>query len=97
VLIDTDGSRDLVTRADLCELAAAASLLAADGWRGDRLMMPNIPKASRRRSESGFDAMSTTLLPEGAGEVAEGELLLLASVSDRGQAGTVLGLQTAAA
>jgi len=60
-------------------------------------MMPNIPKASRRRSESGFDAMSTTLLPEGAGELAEGELLLLASVSDRGQAGTALGLQTAAA
>lgn len=79
LLVDAPGS-ELVTRADLCELAGAASLLAADGWPGNRLAMPNIPKSSRRRSESGIDIMSTTLLPEEAGELVEGELLLLASV-----------------
>ena len=80
LLVDEGGSRDLITRADLCELAAAASLLAASGWPPGRLHMPNVPKGSRKKSESGIDAVSTTLLAGEAGDLAVGELLQLASV-----------------
>jgi hypothetical protein len=79
LLADDDRASELVTRADLCELAAAASLLAADGWPVGRLAMPNVPKSSRRRSESGIDVMSTTLA-EGDDGLSAGELLFLASV-----------------
>jgi hypothetical protein len=80
LLVDKDGARDLITRADLCELAAAASVLAASHWPAHRLHMPNIPKGSRKKSESGIDAISTTLSTDETGDLATGELLLLASV-----------------
>lgn len=80
LLVDEAGARDMITRADLCELAAAASLLAASGWPAHRLHMPNIPKGSRKKSESGIDAISTTLHPDETGDLIAGELLLLASV-----------------
>lgn len=80
LLVDQEGRRELITRADLCELAAAASLLGASGWPPGRLHMPNVPKGSRKKSESGIDVISTTLLAGGAGDLAAGEQLLLASV-----------------
>jgi hypothetical protein len=80
LLVDEADARDLITRADLCELAAAASLLAASGWPAPRLHMPNIPKGSRKKSESGIDAISTTLCAGETSDLVPGELLLLASV-----------------
>lgn len=80
LLVDSGNSLELITRADLCELAAAASLLAADGWPAERLHMPNIPKGSRKKSESGIDAISTTLAQGETGSLVPGEMLLLASV-----------------
>lgn len=80
LLADADGAREMITRADLCELAAAASLLAAGNWPAERLVMPNVPKGSRKKSESGIDILSSTLEPEQDGALAPGEMLLLASV-----------------
>jgi hypothetical protein len=67
LLVDEGNARELITRADLCELAAAASLLAASGWPARRLHMTNVPKGSRKKSESGIDAISTTLAQAGPG------------------------------
>ena len=80
LLVDEENSKELITRADLCELAAVASLLAASGWPAHRLHMPNIPKGSRKKSESGIDAISTTLQTEVSGDLTADEQLLLASV-----------------
>ena len=55
LLIDTKHGKDDITRSDLTELAAAASLVAAPGCDIDRMHMPNVPKMSRRKSDSGVD------------------------------------------
>jgi hypothetical protein len=81
VLIDGGHARDEITRSDATELAAAASFLAADGWPEDTLVMPNVPKMSRRKSDSGFDAMAVSFSDsDSLGELSRGNVLYIGSV-----------------
>src|SRR5215217_8816227 len=54
-----------VTRADMLEFAAAASMLAIEGIPIETLVMPNVPKRSRRQSNPGIDIMAVRLNPTG--------------------------------
>jgi hypothetical protein len=65
LLVAPAGGRDEITRSDACELAAVAALLVHDAWPSELLHMPNIPKGSRRKSESGIDIMTTSLEVDG--------------------------------
>jgi hypothetical protein len=78
----TSGPRDDITRSDATELAAAAVLVRADRWSPDRMHMPNVPKMSRAKSDSGIDVLEVVLLPDfGSPDSLEaGELLRIASV-----------------
>lgn len=61
LLEDAPSSKDDITRADITELIAAASMLASDGWSVGDLYMPNVPKMSRRKSENGVDIFGVRL------------------------------------
>jgi hypothetical protein len=77
----TEGAREAITRADLCELAAVAALLAHDDWPMDTLQMPNAPKGSRAVSEHGIDAIASVLTDLALDdELTEEEELEMASV-----------------
>jgi len=81
LLIDEEGSADRITRSDACELAAAVSFVAHDKWPLESLHMPNVPKGSRAKSESGIDVMAIMLNPDAPmEELATDERLLLGSV-----------------
>jgi hypothetical protein len=60
LLIDGEG-REEITRSDFTELLGAATLVALDGWDADELLMPNVPKMSRRKSDSGIDVFAVRL------------------------------------
>jgi hypothetical protein len=81
-LINEDGDKEDITRADLTELTAAASLVAAPGYDVDRMQMPNVPKMSRRKSESGLDITVVNLRDDLAADVdlQDGEQLTIGSV-----------------
>ena len=75
--------RDLITRADIAEYAAAASVMAVDGFTGQTMHMPNIPKMARRKSDSGIDVFDIKLdasLPEGSTSLSDADKIGLASV-----------------
>jgi hypothetical protein len=81
LLADHGKGRELVTRSDIAEFAAAASVIATDGFDTATMLMPNIPKMSRRKSDSGvdvFDVRIDTAAP--AHQLVAGERLGLASV-----------------
>lgn len=70
-----------VRRADMLELAAAASLLSKEGAPIETLVMPNVPKASTRQSSPGIDILAACLDPSGPpDELAPGELIYIGSV-----------------
>jgi hypothetical protein len=46
-----------VTRADMIELAAAATLLAREGVAESTIVMPNVPKRTRAHSAPGIDVL----------------------------------------
>lgn len=74
---------DLVTRSDVAEYAAAASVIATDGFTDHTMQMPNIPKMARRKSDSGVDVLDIKLDPAQPGAsptLVVGEQLGLASV-----------------
>lgn len=50
-----------ITRADMVELAVAASLLAVEGAPIERMVLANVPKGPRNRSEPGLDVLSVVL------------------------------------
>lgn len=50
LLLDSEHSKDDITRADLAELTAAASIAASQEHDIDELHMPNVPKMARRRA-----------------------------------------------
>jgi len=52
LLYDSAGDRDDITRVDLTELIAAASLMATEGCDTDLMHMPNVPKMARKKSDS---------------------------------------------
>ncbi|WP_439662094.1 hypothetical protein ACSHWB_11915 [Lentzea sp. HUAS TT2] len=63
LLIADNDSLALVTRSDAIEIAAIAALIKADNWPVDTLYTPNVPKMSRKKSDSGIDAMAASLDP----------------------------------
>jgi len=81
-LIDEDEDKEDITRADLTELTAAASLAAVPGYDVDMMRMPNVPKMSRRKSESGLDITVISLRDDLADDVdlQDGERLTIVSV-----------------
>jgi hypothetical protein len=89
LLADAPAKADQITRSDCAELAAAASHLAGDNWPIHTLHMPNIPKASRRKSESGVDVMAVILDPlaEPGTQLGPDEVVLLSTVKSRQSAG----------
>jgi len=75
------GGREDITRSDACELAALSTLHAHDRWPLELLHMPNIPKGSRRQSESGIDIMTASIEVDGPADLLlETEVVYLASV-----------------
>jgi hypothetical protein len=58
----TRGARDEITRSDATELAAAAVLIAVDHWSANLMHMPNVPKMSRAKSDSGIDVLEVELI-----------------------------------
>jgi len=81
LLIDAPRSSAIITRADFSELAAVSSLIAEEDWPIDQTHMPNVPKGSRKKSESGIDAMAAELDATGPdAELTDDDLLMLASV-----------------
>ena len=80
LLYDANG-KDEITRADLTELAAAATMIAYDDCHVDRMHMPNVPKMSRRRSDSGLDVVDILLSDDTEAEdLLSGERLVITSV-----------------
>ena len=88
LLLDEQGSKDDITRSDVTELCAAATLLAADGCEIESLHLPNVPKMSRRKSDSGIDVMVPTLVDSEEAELIDGERLIIVSVKHSVQAST---------
>ena len=78
----TDTGKDDITRSDITELTAAASLVSTLGCDVDRMYMPNVPKMSRRKSDSGIDIFVVLVNTSHAAaeELEDGEHLTIASV-----------------
>lgn len=76
LLIAPAPSAAKITRADVIELLAAAMLIR-DGFSPDELFMPNVPKMSRKKSDSGLDVTAIRLGTEPDGS---GDTLWIASV-----------------
>lgn len=75
-----DSGNDRITRSDITELIAAASLIGLDGWLADELHMPNVPKMARKKSDSGIDVLGVRLRPTPGNVLASDETLLIVSV-----------------
>lgn len=78
----------VITRSDATELLAAATLIATEQWDIDLIHMPNAPKQSRRKSESGLDVVELRLAPSGASHLAPTDRLSIASVKHTIQSDT---------
>ena len=80
-ILEEDESRDDITRSDVAEFTAAASLVADPGCTTDTMHMPNVPKMSRRKSDSGIDIFEVILSRTAQDdELLEDESLTVASV-----------------
>jgi len=80
-LYDEDQGKGDITRADVTELTAAASIVADPGCDIDLMHMPNVPKMSRRKSDSGFDIAIVNLKDQAnADDLEVGERLDVVSV-----------------
>ncbi|WP_237310537.1 hypothetical protein [Streptomyces sp. AMCC400023] len=79
LLQEPGGGRDTITRSDVTELIAAASLLQ-DGWEPEELHMPNIPKMARAKSDSGVDIFGVTLADGEQLELFNADYMVIASV-----------------
>lgn len=82
LLIDENHDKADITRSDLTEFAAAASLIVSPGCNIDEMHMPNIPKMSRKKSDSGLDVAVVTLdeAATDSEDLNETEHLTIASV-----------------
>jgi hypothetical protein len=70
-----------LTRSDMVEIAAAASMLAQEQVAPTNLVMPNVPKGSRGQSVAGIDILAVVLDPNGNPEHLEShEKLYIGSV-----------------
>lgn len=81
LLLEEDQGKDDITRSDLTELITAASMLAYDGADLDSMHMPNVPKMSRRKSDSGIDVFDVHLDENAdADDLGASDRLTIASV-----------------
>jgi hypothetical protein len=92
LLIDGENSNDQVTRADVCELTSAASLVAKPSLSTEKMFMPNVPKMSRRKSESGFDIVEL-ILDQTSEELLDHEHLTIVSVKHTTNGSTAYDLR----
>lgn len=69
-----------VARADAIELVAAATVISVEQTRLDNLYMPNVPKMSEAKSDSGIDVVGVELDPASTGPIVAGERLIIVSV-----------------
>lgn len=60
-LLAEEESDDTLTRSDITELVAAASLMSSDSIDGRFIELPNVPKRSRAVSEHGADFVAVRL------------------------------------
>lgn len=77
------GARADITRSDATELAAAAALINANEWNVECMHMPNVPKMSRAKSDSGLDILDLRLMQGLSGsqqDLTDDEYLSIASV-----------------
>lgn len=72
--------RQKVVRADAIEIAAAATLMSHERITVDDLHMPNVPKMSVFKSDSGIDVLGIELDPSETGVPKQHERLIIASV-----------------
>lgn len=79
-LLMGDSSKDDITRSDVTELIAAASVAARNSWDPQLFHMPNVPKMARKKSDSGIDVMGVKLDANGGPVLGAGERLLFVSV-----------------
>jgi hypothetical protein len=80
-LFSAAARRDVITRSDLTELLGAAAAISIDGWPLETMLLPNVPKGSRSRSESGIDILSVALQPAAADDnLTPDEALYIGSV-----------------
>lgn len=76
----TAEQHERVVRADAVELMAAATVIAFDEADLDDLHMPNVPKMSTFKSDSGIDIIGIALNAGESGPIVDGERLILVSV-----------------
>jgi len=87
-LLFSPKGKDDITRSDLTEMVAAASIVGRDGWTSEDLHMPNVPKMARKKSDSGIDVMGVLLDSGNEGALESGEKLILVSVKHSIQTST---------
>jgi hypothetical protein len=76
-----EAADNTTTRSDMTELAAAASLIAANGVSVKQLHLPNIPKGSRKQSAPGIDVIAALVDITSTGStLGAGERLIICSV-----------------
>ncbi|MBT2879067.1 hypothetical protein OHB37_19450 [Streptomyces albidoflavus] len=69
-----------ITRSDITELIAAASVISLDGWLAEELCMPNVPKMARKKSDSGIDILAVRLDASPEMTLSSADVLLIVSV-----------------
>jgi hypothetical protein len=79
LLLAQPGGKKIV-RADLTELTAAASMLRYDNCDLDRMHMPNVPKMSLKKSDSGVDVFDVRLDGDDPDDLTDDDHLTIASV-----------------
>lgn len=82
LLLDEEQSKEEITRSDLTEMMAGASLVAVPGCAIDKMLMPNVPKMSRRKSDSGIDIFVADIREDANDDddLSDDEYLTIASV-----------------
>jgi hypothetical protein len=81
LLLDEDGAVDTITRSDMIELAAAASLVTTDGLRPEFMHLPNVPKGQRSVSVPGIDIVAAQVdLGDSSPRLRDDEFVVLCSV-----------------
>src|SRR5207247_6206847 len=80
-LLAADESNETLTRSDITELIAAATLMKTESIDGTHIELPNLPKRSRASSEHGADYVALRLAPGGDPAAwNDGDMLFVGSV-----------------
>lgn len=80
IFLEPDAASPTITRADMVELLAAASMIAVDGAPLHTLMIACVPKASRGFSARGLDIASIHLVSNNIDDpISDGDILFIGS------------------